>query len=81
MFTDQNWLMDSRTNARYLLDCTPARHKDKQWFVRVTVYRNEAEKTSVHTALAKAIVFDTPNEAAELGRICGERWIAEHQTH
>ena len=81
MFTDQSWLIDSRTNAGYSLDCTPERRNEKQWFVRVTVYRNETERTSVHTALVRAIVFDTPNEAAELGRICGERWIAAHENH
>ena len=79
MFTNRPWVINSQVNAAYLLDCTPECLTDQQWFVCFTVYLNESEKTSLHSVSIKAIAFDTPNEAAELGRICGERWIAAQE--
>jgi hypothetical protein len=81
MFTEGNWVVRATTNHDYLLDCTPERMPDAQWRSRVVVYLDGAKKTrsAMHTAAPKIVAFDTSLEAAEMARLCGERWIATHE--
>jgi hypothetical protein len=76
MFNGGPWKVRSQTNANYSLDCTPERLEGDKWCPQIAIYRDEAEV--VHTIAPRTIVFDTADEAAEFARICGERWLAQH---
>jgi hypothetical protein len=78
MFEEGVWVVRATADASYGLDCTPERADGTTWRAQLTVYRDQDGEITAHTAVARALVFDTAREAAEVARAYGERWVAEH---
>ena len=78
MFIEGTWIVRSCTNPAFSLDCTPERLEYNAWCPQLTVYRDSADGMMAHSVVDKALVFETPLEAAEAARVYGERWIAAH---
>jgi hypothetical protein len=81
MFRDGTWVVRSTTNPNYSLDCSPERMSNARWCPRVVIYLEGSKKkrVAVHTAAPNIVAFETPGEAAEMGRLCGEQWIATRE--
>jgi hypothetical protein len=79
MFIDGTWIVRSCTNPAFSLDCTPECLGGDAWCAQVTIYGDSSRGVTTHSVVAKALVFESPLEAAEAARIYGERWIASHR--
>jgi hypothetical protein len=80
MFEEGVWVMRATANSAYGLNCTPERAEGSKWRAQLTVYRDQNGEITAHTAVVKALVFDTAAEAADAARAYGERWVAAHCT-
>ena len=77
MFRDGSWTVPSVIDQNFLLDCTPERIANDRWCPRVVISRKSDERSSLYIANPRIASFDTAREAAEMGRLCGEQWIAK----
>ena len=77
MFRDGSWTVPSVIDQNFLLDCTPQRIASDRWCPRVVIFRKSDERNPLCIANPRVVSFDTAREAAEMGRLCGEQWIAK----
>jgi hypothetical protein len=79
MFAGGSWVVRAITNPAYSLDCSPERLGNNKWSPQVTIYSDGETRTIARTLSAKAIAYETPQEAADAARAFGERWLSEHE--
>jgi hypothetical protein len=79
MVTEGTWVFRSVTNPAFSLDCSPERVGHNQWSPRVTIYCDSKPRSVARTLSAKALAFESPQEAAEAARVFAERWLAQNE--
>jgi hypothetical protein len=79
VFSEGTWTVPSITNQNYLLDCAPQGIANGRWCPRCAIFRKGQEREPVYVVNPRIVAFETAREAAEMGRQCGEQWIAAHE--
>ena len=79
MFATGSWVVRAIANPAYSLDCSPERLGNNKWSPQVTIYCDEKERTVKRALSARALAFESPQEAADAARALGERWLAENE--